>query len=48
MPVLDIPAKKFSQKNQGLFMSILCSQNRHTFGGWIMTTDDLVVDVSQD
>ena len=29
-------------------LSIILTQNRHTSGGWEMTTDDVVVDVSQD
>jgi sigma-B regulation protein RsbU (phosphoserine phosphatase) len=29
-------------------LSICVSQNRHTSGGWEMTADDVVVDVSQD
>ncbi|MGP8227470.1 MAG: PP2C family protein-serine/threonine phosphatase [Terracidiphilus sp.] len=48
MAVLDIPTKHSFEKKQTPSMSILCSQNRYTSGGWIMTTDDQVVDVSQD
>jgi hypothetical protein len=29
-------------------LSIFLTQNRHKSGGWEMTTDDVVVDVSQD
>jgi len=40
--------KIFSNQEIRPSLSIFLTQNRHTSGGWEMTTDDIVVDVSRD